>query len=59
MRGFRLWHLHLLDDPPARVPSGNVAHGAKIGANHTGRLPDQEAVVGEGVGSRNRRHIGI
>lgn len=29
--------------------SGNIAHGAKVGANHTGRLPDQEAAIGEGV----------
>lgn len=28
---------------------GNLAYGAKVGANHTGRLNDQECVVGEGV----------
>jgi hypothetical protein len=26
-----------------------VAYGAKVGSNHTGRVADQEAVVGEGV----------
>jgi hypothetical protein len=29
--------------------AGNVAYGAKIGSNHTGRVADQEAVLGEGV----------
>lgn len=28
---------------------GNVAYGAMIGANHTGRVNDQECVLGEGV----------
>ena len=28
---------------------GNVAYGAMIGANHTGRAPDQEVWPGEGV----------
>ena len=28
---------------------GNVAYGANVGSNHTGRLPDQECTVGEGV----------
>jgi hypothetical protein len=28
---------------------GNVAYGANIGSNHTGRLPDQETTVGEGI----------
>jgi hypothetical protein len=28
---------------------GNIAHGAKVGANHTGRVADQEALIGEGV----------
>jgi len=28
---------------------GNVAYGAKIGSNHTGRSADQEIIVGEGV----------
>ena len=29
--------------------TGNVAYGAKIGSNHTGRTADQEAVLGEGI----------
>jgi hypothetical protein len=29
--------------------AGNIAHGAKVGANHTGRVADQEALIGEGV----------
>jgi hypothetical protein len=41
------------DAPPLTLHlwcvSGNIAHGAKVGANHTGRLPDQEAAIGEGV----------
>jgi hypothetical protein len=28
---------------------GNVAYGANVGSNHTGRLPDQESTVGEGI----------
>jgi len=28
---------------------GNVAYGANIGSNHTGRLPDQECSTGEGI----------
>jgi len=28
---------------------GNVGYGSNIGSNHTGRLPDQECTVGEGV----------
>ncbi len=28
---------------------GNIAYGANVGSNHTGRLPDQEVFVGEGV----------
>jgi hypothetical protein len=28
---------------------GNVAYGAKVGANHTGRVNDQECLSGEGV----------
>jgi NDP-sugar pyrophosphorylase family protein len=28
---------------------GNVGYGANVGSNHTGRLPDQECVAGEGV----------
>lgn len=28
---------------------GNVGYGANVGSNHTGRLPDQECTVGEGV----------
>ena len=28
---------------------GNIAYGAKIGANHTGRVSDQECVPGEGM----------
>ena len=28
---------------------GNVAYGANVGSNHTGRLPDQECTVGEGI----------
>ena len=28
---------------------GNVAYGANVGSNHTGRLPDQESTIGEGV----------
>ena len=28
---------------------GNVGYGANVGSNHTGRLPDQEAAVGEGI----------
>lgn len=28
---------------------GNIAYGAKIGANHTGRVSDQECVPGEGI----------
>lgn len=31
------------------LPVGNIAHGAKVGANHTGRVADQEALIGEGV----------
>jgi hypothetical protein len=27
---------------------GNVAHGASVGCNHTGRAPDQEALPGKG-----------
>lgn len=33
--------------PPPHT--GNVAYGAKVGSNHTGRAADQEAVLGEGV----------
>ena len=28
---------------------GNIGYGANIGSNHTGRLPDQECIAGEGV----------
>jgi hypothetical protein len=28
---------------------GNVAYGANVGSNHTGRLPDQECGAGEGI----------
>ncbi len=28
---------------------GNVAYGSNVGSNHTGRLPDQESSVGEGI----------
>jgi len=28
---------------------GNVAYGANVGSNHTGRLPDQETIAGEGI----------
>mmetsp|Transcript_27635 Transcript_27635/g.60978 ORF Transcript_27635/g.60978 Transcript_27635/m.60978 type:complete len:763 (-) Transcript_27635:184-2472(-) len=28
---------------------GNVAYGANVGSNHTGRLPDQECTSGEGI----------
>lgn len=28
---------------------GNVGYGSNIGSNHTGRIPDQECTVGEGV----------
>ena len=28
---------------------GNIAYGAKVGANHTGRSNDQECFIGEGV----------
>mmetsp|Transcript_35095 Transcript_35095/g.52383 ORF Transcript_35095/g.52383 Transcript_35095/m.52383 type:complete len:670 (+) Transcript_35095:76-2085(+) len=28
---------------------GNVGYGSNIGSNHTGRLPDQENAVGEGI----------
>ncbi len=28
---------------------GNVAYGSNVGSNHTGRLPDQECSVGEGI----------
>jgi len=28
---------------------GNVAYGSNIGSNHTGRLPDQEMMSGEGI----------
>ncbi len=28
---------------------GNVGYGSNIGSNHTGRLPDQECAVGEGI----------
>lgn len=28
---------------------GNVAYGAMVGANHTGRVNDQECLSGEGV----------
>ena len=28
---------------------GNIAYGAKVGANHTGRSNDQECFVGEGI----------
>jgi hypothetical protein len=28
---------------------GNVGYGANVGSNHTGRLPDQEVTVGEGI----------
>ena len=28
---------------------GNIGYGANIGSNHTGRLPDQESIPGEGV----------
>lgn len=28
---------------------GNVGYGANVGSNHTGRLPDQECTVGEGI----------
>ena len=28
---------------------GNVGYGANVGSNHTGRLPDQETMAGEGI----------
>lgn len=28
---------------------GNVGYGANVGSNHTGRLPDQETIAGEGT----------
>ena len=28
---------------------GNIGYGANIGSNHTGRLPDQELIPGEGL----------
>jgi hypothetical protein len=28
---------------------GNIAYGANVGSNHTGKLPDQEILPGEGV----------
>ena len=28
---------------------GNIGYGANVGSNHTGRLPDQECIPGEGV----------
>jgi hypothetical protein len=28
---------------------GNVGYGANVGSNHTGRIPDQEAMAGEGI----------
>ena len=28
---------------------GNIGYGANIGSNHTGRLPDQECIPGEGI----------
>lgn len=28
---------------------GNVGYGANVGSNHTGRIPDQETVAGEGT----------
>lgn len=28
---------------------GNVGYGSNIGSNHTGRIPDQECTVGEGI----------
>ena len=28
---------------------GNLGRGASVGSNHTGRLPDQETVAGEGI----------
>jgi hypothetical protein len=28
---------------------GNVGYGSNIGSNHTGRIPDQEIAIGEGV----------
>jgi ADP-glucose pyrophosphorylase len=28
---------------------GNVGYGANVGSNHTGRIPDQECCVGEGI----------
>lgn len=28
---------------------GNVGYGSNIGSNHTGRIPDQEITIGEGV----------
>jgi hypothetical protein len=28
---------------------GNVGYGANVGSNHTGRIPDQETVAGEGI----------
>lgn len=31
------------------VGRGNVGYGSNIGSNHTGRIPDQECTVGEGI----------
>jgi Domain of unknown function (DUF4954) len=28
---------------------GNVGYGANVGSNHTGRIPDQECCIGEGI----------
>eukprot|EP00555_Chaetoceros_dichaeta_P009968 CAMPEP_0198260212 /NCGR_PEP_ID=MMETSP1447-20131203/9244_1 /TAXON_ID=420782 /ORGANISM="Chaetoceros dichaeta, Strain CCMP1751" /LENGTH=464 /DNA_ID=CAMNT_0043947819 /DNA_START=581 /DNA_END=1975 /DNA_ORIENTATION=- len=28
---------------------GNVGYGSNIGSNHTGRIPDQECTIGEGI----------
>lgn len=43
--------MHPAPAPPLRVAlwpegRGNVAYGANVGSNHTGKLADQEAVPG-------------
>jgi hypothetical protein len=44
-----LHHQSLLIAATWPAGKGNVAYGAMVGSNHTGRAPDQEIRVGEGV----------
>lgn len=42
-------HQSLLISTLWMLGRGNVGYGANVGSNHTGRMPDQEICVGEGI----------